>query len=28
MLAVAADLLLLGVQWLAAPWLRSRGRPA
>jgi hypothetical protein len=25
---VAADLLLLGVQWLAAPWLRSRGRPA
>jgi osmoprotectant transport system permease protein len=27
-LAVAADLLLLGVQWLAAPWLRSRGRPA
>jgi osmoprotectant transport system permease protein len=27
-LAVAADLLLLGVQHLAAPWLRSRGRTA
>jgi osmoprotectant transport system permease protein len=27
-LAVAADLLLLGVQRLVAPWLRSRGRTA
>jgi osmoprotectant transport system permease protein len=27
-LAVAADVLLLGVQWLVAPWVRSRGRPA
>ncbi len=27
-LAVAADVLLLGVQWLVAPWLRARGRPA
>ena len=27
-LAVAADLLLLGVQWLIAPWVRARGRPA
>jgi osmoprotectant transport system permease protein len=27
-LAVAADVLLLGLQRLAAPWLRSRGRTA
>jgi osmoprotectant transport system permease protein len=27
-LAVAADVLLLGVQWLVAPWVRSRERPA
>ena len=27
-LAVAADVLLLGVQRLAAPWLRARGRTA
>jgi len=27
-LAVAADVLLLGVQWLIAPWVRSRERPA